>query len=122
MGGMGNGLSHYNEKLKSVIRDVVTNWVACGAASHLRLKLAIPMPKLKTCKRRMWSGFSSEIETRGALHQRRMHPGRMWSGFSFEIETYHAPHPISHSPCSHWGAPSPLKLKQPPPHSAHPPA
>ncbi len=37
--------------------------VACGAASHLRLKLAM----LKGCQgkvaRRMWSGFSSEIET-----------------------------------------------------------
>jgi len=36
---------------------------------------------------RMWSGFSSEIETRPTC----FHPGqssrRMWSGFSSEIET-----------------------------------
>ncbi len=37
--------------------------VACGAASHLRLKRIDGSAELADCARRMWSGFSSEIET-----------------------------------------------------------
>src|SRR6266487_4394783 len=39
-------------------------WVACGAASRLRLKHDFPQTQLKTQRSRMWSGFSSEIETK----------------------------------------------------------
>ncbi len=38
--------------------------VACGAASHLRLKLITNLSNLRNLCGRMWSGFSSEIETR----------------------------------------------------------
>jgi len=39
-------------------------FVACGAASRLRLKQALDDPaRGLTNLRRMWSGFSSEIET-----------------------------------------------------------
>src|SRR6266567_8865724 len=37
--------------------------VACGAASRLRLKLCHKLCYGHTCISRMWSGFSSEIET-----------------------------------------------------------
>ncbi len=37
--------------------------VACGAASHLRLKQQVALPSQEHHLRRMWSGFSSEIET-----------------------------------------------------------
>src|SRR5216683_116001 len=37
--------------------------VACGAASHLRLKLLSRLRLLQMSHGRMWSGFSSEIET-----------------------------------------------------------
>src|SRR6266851_1031593 len=37
--------------------------VACGAASHLRLKLSQALVERFELLRRMWSGFSSEIET-----------------------------------------------------------
>ncbi len=61
--------------------------VACGAASHLRLKrrvrVCFPCARL----RRMWSGFSSEIETPGVVSQQWPGDSRMWSGFSSEIET-----------------------------------
>ncbi len=40
------------------------SWVvACGAASRLRLKHKVHHPKEKSTWGRMWSGFSSEIET-----------------------------------------------------------
>src|SRR6266567_2343278 len=38
-------------------------WVACGAASRLRLKRSILFTALALFSGRMWSGFSSEIET-----------------------------------------------------------
>src|SRR6266567_4200938 len=38
-------------------------WVACGAASRLRLKRSILFTALALSSGRMWSGFSSEIET-----------------------------------------------------------
>src|SRR6266699_796614 len=46
--------------------------VACGAASHLRLKpvVLIMRASLHTL-RRMWSGFSSEIETYHFRHDGR---------------------------------------------------
>src|SRR6266567_2930109 len=37
--------------------------VACGAASHLRLKLCLNRASNRDGHSRMWSGFSSEIET-----------------------------------------------------------
>jgi len=37
--------------------------VACGAASHLRLKLPLCRGIVNSTIGRMWSGFSSEIET-----------------------------------------------------------
>ncbi len=86
--------------------------VACGAASHLRLKLRVLCRSNGLAIGRMWSGFSSEIETKktsqsvssrqrvacGAASHLRLKPGdrsivarladrRMWSGFSSEIET-----------------------------------
>src|SRR6266700_3239020 len=86
--------------------------VACGAASHLRLKPGLTVGYLVLAGSRMWSGFSSEIETShflagatpvffvacGAASHLRLKPGtnvsysclsigRMWSGFSSEIET-----------------------------------
>src|SRR6266487_4689692 len=39
--------------------------VACGAASRLRLKLATFLRSGRVLLCRMWSGFSSEIETMG---------------------------------------------------------
>ncbi len=41
--------------------------VACGAASHLRLKRNKGRRLRRVLQGRMWSGFSSEIETRAAL-------------------------------------------------------
>src|SRR6266568_622826 len=62
--------------------------VACGAASHLRLKHLLLCRCSNLIPRRMWSGFSSEIETcvTGSA-QVDTHTCRMWSGFSSEIET-----------------------------------
>src|SRR6266851_3089805 len=87
--------------------------VACGAASHLRLKPHLGYCPLTKDGSRMWSGFSSEIETGclsspaqllrgvacGAASHLRLKPEiyelntmmawcRMWSGFSSEIETH----------------------------------
>src|SRR6266699_748215 len=86
--------------------------VACGAASHLRLKRLQQELLYGVGLRRMWSGFSSEIETVlwgkshlpttkvacGAASHLRLKRldrprtldtsgSRMWSGFSSEIET-----------------------------------
>ncbi len=41
--------------------------VACGAASHLRLKFPRNQRATWWARRRMWSGFSSEIEIIGLL-------------------------------------------------------
>ncbi len=41
--------------------------VACGAASHLRLKPIAERQHHRQHAGRMWSGFSSEIETSGLL-------------------------------------------------------
>src|SRR6266567_183058 len=91
-----------------------TGQVACGAASHLRLKPCSFHRMSTQSQSRLWSGFSSEIETISInlLHRRhhrvacgaashlRLKPQvntfqelnmvlrRMWSGFSSEIETY----------------------------------
>ncbi len=62
-------------------------WVACGAASHLRLKPPDRAARGEDCLGRMWSGFSSEIETSGRDRRRQVTRRRMWSGFSSEIET-----------------------------------
>src|SRR6266516_1520696 len=43
------------------------------------------MPSARAC--RMWSGFSSEIETLDITTRMQSSWGRMWSGFSSEIET-----------------------------------
>src|SRR5229473_1781016 len=42
--------------------------VACGAASHLRLKLPVWVWGIVIVAGRMWSGFSSEIETEYPRH------------------------------------------------------
>src|SRR6266566_4455701 len=87
-------------------------FVACGAASRLRLKRFLTFLRHGRVVSRMWSGFSSEIETYrrcwsllgrsgvacGAASRLRLKhanekerhnrfTGRMWSGFSSEIET-----------------------------------
>ena len=62
--------------------------VACGAASHLRLKLREDPAIDDARQRRMWSGFSSEIETTRRLLPLPLMPGRMWSGFSSEGRNY----------------------------------
>ncbi len=61
--------------------------VACGAASHLRLKLREYILRFLIFGSRMWSGFSSEIETLSRHAIIGMSGRRMWSGFSSEIET-----------------------------------
>ncbi len=61
--------------------------VACGAASHLRLKLVFWGCGDAYYQSRMWSGFSSEIETMRRGVTPSMTTCRMWSGFSSEIET-----------------------------------
>src|SRR6266487_565369 len=90
--------------------------VACGAASRLRLKRRKGWTDEEDTDCRMWSGFSSEIETKhalvacrwlhavacGAASRLRLKPSpsasqydqqrrRMWSGFSSEIETENNP-------------------------------
>src|SRR5260370_26126723 len=74
-----------------------THSVACGAASHLRLKQEI------------------------IYHIGREGEGRMWSGFSSEIETP----PFSLSTPKHTKPPSEppplLNLNRPPPPPSHPP-
>src|SRR6266700_486742 len=45
------------------------------------------MPSARAC--RMWSGFSSEIETLSLWVYFHSLVCRMWSGFSSEIETHH---------------------------------
>src|SRR6266487_1121596 len=92
---------------------VILAVVACGAASRLRLKRLVRSEHPSRVVSRMWSGFSSEIETpcprlwhvplRGVacgaasrlrlkrvINQTVIHDqlGRMWSGFSSEIETH----------------------------------
>ncbi len=71
-----------------MITTPVDQEVACGAASRLRLKRLIDMIFGSQRVRRMWSGFSSEIETRLTLSRVTVTRRRMWSGFSSEIETY----------------------------------
>src|SRR5216683_3232150 len=61
--------------------------VACGAASHLRLKHGGARGPGGGNNSRMWSGFSSEIETLSRHAIIGMSGRRMWSGFSSEIET-----------------------------------
>src|SRR6266567_3687602 len=100
--------------------------VACGAASRLRLKHASNTLCRDDKKGRMWSGFSSEIETLWPGRERRrgrcvacgaasrlrlklacavgsvVRPGgRMWSGFSSEIETSMEPCSVLPSLASH---------------------
>ncbi len=60
--------------------------VACGAASRLRLKHPNDVLTRKNFRRRMWSGFSSEIETFATDAAWDVFVRRMWSGFSSEIE------------------------------------
>src|SRR6266849_3591240 len=52
-----------NQDIASLCKPGEAPPVACGAASHLRLKqyIAPPCQHHQSC--RMWSGFSSEIET-----------------------------------------------------------
>jgi len=51
--------------------------------------------------RRMWSGFSSEIETQLLIAMQGMVGRRMWSGFSSEIETQKGQEPFHSPPASH---------------------
>src|SRR6266851_5201864 len=86
---MWSGFSSEIETKQNSTRKKYCSCVACGAASHLRLKRFIRKVLGSTKYRRMWSGFSSEIETgrqRGIV--RIITYCRMWSGFSSEIETY----------------------------------
>src|SRR6266487_3045013 len=86
-GRMWSGFSSEIETYRTPPARLPPHFVACGAASRLRLKRGTLMTREGALLCRMWSGFSSEIETRPTC----FHPGqssrRMWSGFSSEIET-----------------------------------
>src|SRR5216683_982269 len=85
--------------------------VACGAASHLRLKLREYILRFLIFGSRMWSGFSSEIETLSRHAIIGMSGRRMWSGFSSEIETK-CVHSLAQPNCKvACGAASHLRLK-----------
>ncbi len=79
--------SHLRLKHEHVHVGKLPTDVACGAASHLRLKQLIDVWEGQCHVSRMWSGFSSEIETVSRLWTGWARRGRMWSGFSSEIET-----------------------------------
>ncbi len=60
---MWSGFSSEIETIANPNYEDVIDKVACGAASHLRLKHIDKSENLVSSVRRMWSGFSSEIET-----------------------------------------------------------
>jgi len=62
---MWSGFSSEIETTCPARRGHTLLWVACGAASRLRLKLATFLRSGRVLLCRMWSGFSSEIETMG---------------------------------------------------------
>ncbi len=55
--------SHLRLKRLDVCPASRAGQVACGAASHLRLKPGLIEASHESIIGRMWSGFSSEIET-----------------------------------------------------------
>ncbi len=62
-GRMWSGFSSEIETIIDQAAVIEEDAVACGAASHLRLKPLMSAPPADTTLCRMWSGFSSEIET-----------------------------------------------------------
>src|SRR6266700_3545064 len=62
----GRMWSGFSSEIETHLRnrwELAFRWVACGAASRLRLKRSILFTALALFSGRMWSGFSSEIET-----------------------------------------------------------